>query len=60
MRRKSMTCWKVFSVDRLIVFRPAKVMALTVRNKASMNLTLRAGVAAPQNITAEMRHVATK
>jgi hypothetical protein len=35
-------------------------MALTTKNRASMNLTLRAGVLAPQKMTAEIRHVTTK
>jgi len=47
-------------VERLIVFNPAKVIADTVRNKESVKLTLRNGVAALQKITAEMRLVKMK
>ena len=36
MRKKSMNCWKVFRADRLTVLRPASVMALTVKNSASV------------------------
>lgn len=50
IRNNSRICWKVFSVDRLTVFRPARVIALTVKNNASMYRTLWAGVELPQRI----------
>jgi hypothetical protein len=40
----------------LTVLRPASVIALTVKNKASMYLTLLAGVDAPQKITDVRKH----
>ena len=53
MRKKSMICWTVFKVDRLTVFRPANVMALTTKKSESVNVTLLGGVAMPQNIHAD-------
>jgi hypothetical protein len=58
--KKSNTCWKVLTVLRLMVPRPESVMALTTKKRASMNRTLRAGVLAPQKMTAEIRQVSTK
>lgn len=56
IRKKSMICWNVFIVDKLTVFRPASVMALTVKNNESMYRTLWAGVELPQKITEVRRH----
>ena len=55
-----MNCWKVFICDRLTVFRPAKVMALTVRKRESVYEMLRAGVEEPQKMMLEKRHVPMK
>jgi hypothetical protein len=60
IRRKSITCWNVLSVERLTVFRPANVMALTTRKRASVKWTLFAGVEAPQNMTALKMQVQRK
>ena len=60
IRTKRRICWKVLSVDRLMVFRPASVMALTVRNNESVKLTLRAGVEEPQKMMAEIKQVPMK
>jgi hypothetical protein len=57
---KSIICWNVLIVLRLMEPKPDKVIALTTRNRASMNLTLCAGVLAPQKITDATRHVTTK
>jgi len=50
----------VFNVLRLTVFKPAKVMADTVKNKLSVKLTLRNGVDEPQKMIADIRHVRIK
>jgi hypothetical protein len=60
IKTKSSICWKVLIVLRLIEPKPDKVMALTTRKRASMYLTLYAGVLAPQKITDAIIHVTTK
>lgn len=60
IKRSNRTCWKVLTVLRLTVHKPDRVMALTTKNSASMNLTLLAGVLAPQKTTAAIRHVTMK
>jgi hypothetical protein len=60
MRKNSRTCWNVFRVDRLTVFSPARVIALTVKKSESMYLTLRSGVEAPQKIAEVTKHTPMK
>jgi hypothetical protein len=60
MRKNSRTCWNVFSVDRLTVFRPARVMALTVKNSESMYRTLWAGEDVPQKMAEVMKETPMK
>ena len=58
--KKRSTCWKVFNVLRLMVFRPASVMAETTRKTASMKRTLRKGVAEAQKMMEAIVHVDRK
>jgi hypothetical protein len=62
IRTNSIICWKVLSCDRLTVLSPARVIALTVRNRESVKDTcrVRGGVDEPQNITALIKHVKMK
>jgi hypothetical protein len=57
IKTKSMICWKVLMMLRLMEPRPERVIALTTRNSASMYLTFPDGVLAPQKITDAIMHV---
>lgn len=60
IRKKSMNCCQVLSVDKLTVFSPASVIAETQKNNESTKLTLLEGVDEPQNIMADRRVVNIK
>ena len=60
IKRNKTNCWKVFSVERLTVFKPASVMADTARNKASINARLLGGVEEPHSMIPDTRHTARK
>jgi len=60
IKTNRMNCWNVFKADRLTVLSPAKVIALTHRNRLSVKLTLRAGVEDPQKMMALRREVPIK
>ena len=55
-----MICWTVFNSLKLTGFSPAPVIAEIVRNRQSVKDILRDGVAEPQNIIADARHVKMK
>jgi hypothetical protein len=60
IKSKRMTCCHRFKVERLMVLRPASVMAETARNSASTKRTLRGGVDEPQKMIAAIRQVTIK
>lgn len=47
MRSQRMICWKVVMVERLIVLRPASVMAETTKKRESVYEMLRSGFEEP-------------